>query len=90
MCATALGPFLNYFFHAWVKYDHQIFPGAVPRTFVGSVLLAWLTNPILYLVGTRQDNLNGTKFDIQILGPLSSSVQLTTSSENKISSSGTR
>lgn len=31
------------------QYDHKIFPGAVPRTFVGSILLGWLTTPPAYL-----------------------------------------
>ncbi|KAF8648108.1 hypothetical protein AX16_006405 [Volvariella volvacea WC 439] len=29
------------------NYDHKIFPGPVPRTFIGSVLLAWLSKPVL-------------------------------------------
>ncbi|OTB02305.1 glycosyltransferase family 22 protein [Hypoxylon sp. CI-4A] len=33
------------------QYDHFDFPGAVPRTFVGSVLLAGITQPIIALVG---------------------------------------
>ncbi|OCH94902.1 hypothetical protein OBBRIDRAFT_884451 [Obba rivulosa] len=31
------------------NYDHFVFPGAVPRTFVGSVLLAWLSQPLIRL-----------------------------------------
>lgn len=34
-------------------YDHFDFPGAVPRSFVGAVLLAGLSRPILSLVGRR-------------------------------------
>ncbi|KAI1855530.1 hypothetical protein JX266_000395 [Neoarthrinium moseri] len=33
------------------QYDHFDFPGAVPRTFVGPVLLAGLTQPVVALVG---------------------------------------
>ncbi|KIM64276.1 glycosyltransferase family 22 protein [Scleroderma citrinum Foug A] len=31
------------------KYDHKAFPGAVPRTFIASILLGWLTPPIATL-----------------------------------------
>ncbi|KAJ8502694.1 hypothetical protein ONZ45_g11520 [Pleurotus djamor] len=31
------------------KYDHFTFPGAVPRTFIGSVILAYLAMPFIYL-----------------------------------------
>ncbi|KAI0671330.1 Alg9-like mannosyltransferase family-domain-containing protein [Trametes maxima] len=47
------------------KYDHFTFPGAVPRTFVGSVLLAWLSQMLLRIVsfiGSLSD-----KSDIQII-----------------------
>jgi len=33
------------------SYDHFTFPGAVPRTFVGPVLLAGLAQPFVYLMG---------------------------------------
>lgn len=32
-------------------YDHFSFPGAVPRTFVGALLLAFTSKPILFLTG---------------------------------------
>ncbi|KAI6042478.1 glycosyltransferase family 22 protein [Pisolithus marmoratus] len=46
------------------KYDHMIFPGAVPRTFVGSILLGWLTTPVASL-GTSL-GLVTCKMDVQI------------------------
>lgn len=48
------------------QYDHFVFPGAVPRTFVGSVILAWLTAPVVratILMGYMSN-----KFDVQLLG----------------------
>ena len=49
-----------------VQYDHFLFSGAVPRTFIGSVVIAWLTRiimPLAHAVGFLHD-----KFDLQILG----------------------
>lgn len=46
------------------KFDHNVFPGAVPRTFIGSILLAWLTSPIAYVAS--QWGLLSTKLDLQI------------------------
>ncbi|KAL6298546.1 Alg9-like mannosyltransferase family-domain-containing protein [Sparassis latifolia] len=47
------------------KYDHFIFPGAVPRTFIGSVLLAWLSNAPIRLACSLE--LVRDKFDLQII-----------------------
>ncbi|KAE9400656.1 alpha-1,6-mannosyltransferase subunit [Gymnopus androsaceus JB14] len=47
------------------NYDHFTFPGVVPRTFIGSVLLAWISNPVIQAatsVGLVTD-----KFDLQII-----------------------
>ncbi|KAI0750080.1 Alg9-like mannosyltransferase family-domain-containing protein [Daedaleopsis nitida] len=47
------------------KYDHFVFPGAVPRTFIGSVVLAWMTQFCLRVgswFGIFSD-----KFDVQVL-----------------------
>ncbi|PPQ98171.1 hypothetical protein CVT26_003217 [Gymnopilus dilepis] len=47
------------------KYDHFTFPGAVPRTFIGSILLAWLSRPAIQvaaLMGLYRD-----KSDLQII-----------------------
>ncbi|KAG2145216.1 glycosyltransferase family 22 protein [Suillus clintonianus] len=46
------------------KFDHNTFPGAVPRTFIGSMLLAWLTSPVAYVAS--QWGLLSTKLDLQI------------------------
>lgn len=46
------------------KYDHVTFPGAVPRTFVGSILLAWISTP--FIIWWNALGLSSTKFDLQI------------------------
>ncbi|KIO25047.1 glycosyltransferase family 22 protein [Tulasnella calospora MUT 4182] len=46
------------------RYDHFIFPGAVPRSFIGSVALAWLATPVFYLA--RTFGLLHSKLDLQI------------------------
>lgn len=51
---------------AAIKYDHKVFPGAVPRTFIGSVLLAWLSAPVIKIAATF--GLIGSKMDLQIIG----------------------
>ncbi|KAF9223821.1 glycosyltransferase family 22 protein [Gyrodon lividus] len=45
------------------NYDHNVFPGAVPRTFAGSIMLAWITAPFIYL-GTLL-GLMTSKLDLQ-------------------------
>ncbi|KAJ3516567.1 hypothetical protein NLJ89_g1033 [Agrocybe chaxingu] len=51
------------------NYDHFTFPGAVPRTFIGSILLAWLATPFVKAADSLGFTL--TKFDLQILVNLS-------------------
>ncbi|KAJ7198418.1 glycosyltransferase family 22 protein [Mycena rebaudengoi] len=47
------------------NYDHFVFPGAVPRTFVGSVLLAWISTPVIYLANYL--GLVPSKFELQVV-----------------------
>ena len=49
-----------------IEYDHKIFPGAVPRTFIGSVLLAWVSTPIIKIAATLE--LIDSKIDLQVIG----------------------
>ena len=49
-----------------VKYDHKIFPGAVPRTFIGSLFLAWTSTPIIKTAATL--GLIDSKSDLQMIG----------------------
>jgi len=44
------------------KYDHNVFPGAVPRTFIGSLLLSILLKPVHWLIAADE-----TDFDLQII-----------------------
>ncbi|KAI0306185.1 Alg9-like mannosyltransferase family-domain-containing protein [Multifurca ochricompacta] len=47
------------------KFDHKVFPGAVPRSFVGSIILAWLSNHIVRLANHL--SLITSKSDLQIV-----------------------
>ncbi|KIL59668.1 glycosyltransferase family 22 protein, partial [Amanita muscaria Koide BX008] len=47
------------------NYDHFTFPGAVPRTFLGSVLLAWFSTPVIALANKL--GFVSSKFDLQII-----------------------
>ncbi|KAJ7125333.1 alpha-1,6-mannosyltransferase subunit [Mycena epipterygia] len=47
------------------NYDHFVFPGAVPRTFIGSVLLAWISTPAIYLA--NYFGLVSSKFELQVI-----------------------
>ncbi|KAM6492801.1 glycosyltransferase family 22 protein [Amanita muscaria] len=51
--------------NALKNYDHFTFPGAVPRTFLGSVLLAWLSTPVIALANKL--GFVSSKFDLQII-----------------------
>ncbi|KAI9932860.1 hypothetical protein ASPWEDRAFT_166512 [Aspergillus wentii DTO 134E9] len=42
-------PSSNYSLHLQENYDHFSFPGAVPRTFVGAVVLSGLSRPFIWL-----------------------------------------
>ena len=57
------------------KYDHFTFPGAVPRTFIGSILLAWLSTPVIRLLSLIR--VDPTKFELQIISAFPSSPWLT-------------
>ncbi|KAI0280292.1 GPI mannosyltransferase [Russula aff. rugulosa BPL654] len=47
------------------KFDHKVFPGPVPRSFVGSIIIAWLSNYIARLA--NHFSLINSKFDLQIV-----------------------
>lgn len=58
--------------YIWSKYDHFVFSGAVPRTFLGSVLLAWLSAPVIQFAVWW--GLVATKFDLQIISKYSRNI----------------
>lgn len=48
------------------KYDHKQFPGAVPRTFIGSVVLALLAKPVIFVSALfGKDLLQGDQSQLQ-------------------------
>lgn len=49
-----------------IEYDHKTFPGVVPRTFTGSVLLAWVSAPVIKIAAAL--DLVCSKADLQIIG----------------------
>ena len=49
-----------------IEYDHKIFPGAVPRTFIGNVLLAWVSTPVIKIASALE--LIDSKTDLQVIG----------------------
>jgi alpha-1,6-mannosyltransferase len=47
------------------QFDHKVFSGAVPRSFVGSIIIAWLSNYVTRLANDL--SLVTSKFDLQIV-----------------------
>ncbi|KAI5958768.1 ECM39 [Candida margitis] len=48
------------------QYDHKQFPGAVPRTFIGSLVLALLAKPVIFISSLfGQDLLKGEQNQLQ-------------------------
>jgi hypothetical protein len=48
------------------QYDHFVFPGVVPRSFIGSIVLAYISMPVLLLLQAL--GLLKAKLDIQLTG----------------------
>ena len=46
------------------KYDHHVFLGPIPRTFVGNILLSWVTAPFIR-AGIALGVIT-SKFDLQL------------------------
>lgn len=43
-----------------LQYDHFSFPGSVPRTFVGALLLAGVSKPLIWFSGVNDSQFLGT------------------------------
>lgn len=54
--------------NALVNYDHQVFPGVVPRTFLASLLIAGILKPITAVLDVFHIHLQG--IDLQVLARL--------------------
>ncbi|KAI3405469.1 ECM39 [Candida oxycetoniae] len=67
----AVHDILNYGFYSseeLMNYDHQQFPGVVPRTFVGSLVLAAIAKPIIVISSIFGVNLlQGSQLSLQSL-----------------------
>lgn len=59
-----------------------MFPGAVPRTFIGSVLLAWFSIPAIRIASFA--GYLSSKSDLQIIGMLSTRPRVVITTEIKI------
>ncbi|AAS50408.1 AAR043Cp [Eremothecium gossypii ATCC 10895] len=52
----AVHDILKYGISGISEYDHQAFPGAVPRTFVGALIIAGILKPLSWLFGLQGGN----------------------------------